>query len=56
MESSKEAVQGQINQTPVIVYSKDYCPFCVEAKNVLKSKGVQFEVVELNKINNGDKI
>jgi len=26
----------------VIVYSKDYCPYCVRAKQLLKHKGVEF--------------
>lgn len=31
----------------VIVYSKDYCPYCDRAKALLKKKGVSFEAVEL---------
>lgn len=31
----------------VIVYSKDYCPYCDRAKALLKSKGVAFEAIEL---------
>jgi glutaredoxin len=26
-----------------IVWSKDYCPFCDQAKNLLKMKGIEFE-------------
>lgn len=26
-----------------IVWSKDQCPFCDQAKNLLKSKGIEFE-------------
>jgi len=26
-----------------IVWSKDHCPFCDQAKNLLKSKGIEYE-------------
>lgn len=29
----------------VVVYSKDYCPFCVRAKSLLDGKGVPFEEI-----------
>lgn len=29
----------------VIVYSKDYCPFCVRAKNLLERKNADFEEI-----------
>lgn len=31
----------------VILYSKDYCPFCVRAKKLLSDKGVTFEEINL---------
>ena len=31
----------------VVVYSKDYCPYCDRAKSLLKSKGVSFEEINL---------
>lgn len=27
----------------VVIYSKNYCPYCDRAKNLLKTKGVSFE-------------
>jgi glutaredoxin 3 len=30
---------------PVIVYSSDYCPYCMRAKYLLESKGVAFEEI-----------
>jgi glutaredoxin 3 len=30
------------------VYSKDNCPFCVQAKNLLKLKGVEFEEINIS--------
>jgi len=26
-----------------IVWSKDHCPYCVQAKNLLSQKGIEFE-------------
>jgi len=31
----------------VIVYSKDYCPYCVKAKNLLAKKGVAFDEIDI---------
>ena len=31
----------------VVVYSKDYCPYCDRAKSLLKSKCVSFEEINL---------
>lgn len=31
----------------VIMYSKDPCPYCVNAKRFLKNKGVDFEEIDL---------
>ena len=38
------------------MFSKDYCPFCTQAKDVLKSCGVTFHVVELDMIPDGDEM
>lgn len=32
-----------------IVWSKDHCPFCDQAKNLLKLKGIEFEERNINK-------
>lgn len=31
----------------VIMYSKDPCPYCVNAKRLLNEKGVEFEEIDL---------
>jgi len=32
-----------------VVWSKDSCPFCVQAKALLESKGIEFEERNVNK-------
>ena len=32
----------------VIVYSSDYCPYCVRAKQLLANKGVAFEEIKVD--------
>lgn len=32
---------------PIKVYSKDYCPFCVRAKRLLETHGLEFEEINL---------
>ena len=31
----------------VVVYTKDYCPFCNHAKRLLRSKNVDFEEIDV---------
>ncbi len=31
----------------IIVYSKDYCPYCVRAKNLLKSLKLDFSEIDI---------
>lgn len=37
MEEAKKFVQDTISSTPVVVFSKTYCPYCVKAKNLLET-------------------
>jgi glutaredoxin 3 len=36
----------------VTVYSKNNCPFCVQAKNLLKLKGIDFQEVKIDEDTN----
>ncbi|CAI5742223.1 unnamed protein product [Hyaloperonospora brassicae] len=53
MGSAKETVEAKIAASPVVVYSKSYCPYCIKTKSLLTQLGVQYEVVELDQVPNG---
>lgn len=31
-----------------MIFSKDYCPFCKDAQNLLKSNGIDYNIVEMD--------
>ena len=31
----------------VIIYSKDYCPYCTEAKRILQARGVEYTEIDV---------
>ncbi len=35
---------------PVTIYSADWCPYCNRAKSLLKSKGVEFNEINVDKV------
>eukprot|EP00347_Sterkiella_histriomuscorum_P002891 403366395 len=48
IESYKTKVQEVIQTTPVVIFSKTWCPFCAEAKDILSKGNVKFFVRELD--------
>ena len=40
------------DELKIEVYSKDWCPYCKKAKAFLKSKGLNFEELDINQGNN----
>jgi glutaredoxin 3 len=52
----KQLVEQAIKSNKVIVFSKSYCPYCVEAKRILSSKGTPFELFELDQRTDGSAI
>lgn len=35
------------NQPEIIIYTKDYCPYCVRAKNLLDSKCLEYKEIDI---------
>lgn len=33
----------------IIIYTKDYCPYCVRAKQLLKQKGQSFKEIDISR-------
>ena len=48
-----KSVDQYIEEHKVIMFSKSYCPFCEQSKQLLKSKGVEYFALELDKIPGG---
>jgi len=42
-----ESLPNHPKQVEVIVYSKDYCPYCDAAKNLLTQKGVGYKEIDV---------
>jgi glutaredoxin 3 len=49
-------VEQLIASEKVLIYSKSYCPYSSETKELLQQKGVATKVIELNQIQNGKEI
>ena len=50
------AIRQKNAESPVVVYSKSWCPFCVRVKDLMVTMGVQAKVVELDQVVEGDEI
>lgn len=48
MERPKSAHREERLSMSVIIYSSDFCPYCVRAKMLLKNKGVTFEEIRVD--------
>eukprot|EP00353_Schmidingerella_taraikaensis_P017125 CAMPEP_0185604330 /NCGR_PEP_ID=MMETSP0436-20130131/3222_1 /TAXON_ID=626734 ORGANISM="Favella taraikaensis, Strain Fe Narragansett Bay" /NCGR_SAMPLE_ID=MMETSP0436 /ASSEMBLY_ACC=CAM_ASM_000390 /LENGTH=61 /DNA_ID=CAMNT_0028235155 /DNA_START=31 /DNA_END=216 /DNA_ORIENTATION=- len=51
-----DQIDADVAGNKVVVYSKSWCPFCVQTKDLLASKNVQYKLVELDQLPNGDAI
>lgn len=54
--SLDDQVKADIENTPVLVYSKTWCPYCDRAKRALQVLGIDVIVYELDKMSDGDAI
>ena len=46
-------IDADIAANKVMVYSKSYCPFCVQTKDLLKAQGIEYAVKELDQMADG---
>mmetsp|Transcript_3409 Transcript_3409/g.9250 ORF Transcript_3409/g.9250 Transcript_3409/m.9250 type:complete len:105 (+) Transcript_3409:101-415(+) len=53
MASVTELVKGIISSHGVVVFSKSYCPFCTQSKNLLNSLSAKYKLIELDEESNG---
>ncbi|KAK9673712.1 hypothetical protein RND81_12G185300 [Saponaria officinalis] len=45
-----------VSSNAVVVFSKSYCPYCVEVKNLLSELGVAFKAIELDTESDGSEV
>ncbi|XP_019154591.1 PREDICTED: glutaredoxin-like [Ipomoea nil] len=45
-----------VASNPVVVFSKSYCPFCVDVKKLLTQLGASFKAIELDTESDGSEI
>ncbi|KAG7192444.1 uncharacterized protein KQ657_001845 [Scheffersomyces spartinae] len=50
---AKAEVQKLIDSNTTMMFSKSYCPYCKASKKLLNETGVDYKVVELDKIDKG---
>ena len=43
-----ESLPKNAKQAPVLIYTKDYCPYCDAAKNLLTQKGVGYDEIDIS--------
>ncbi|KAF2758078.1 glutaredoxin-domain-containing protein [Pseudovirgaria hyperparasitica] len=56
MSAAKTKALKLIEENPVVVFSKSWCPYCRTAKATLTAQGAKFHVEELDQIDDGDAI
>ena len=50
MSATKTKVQSIIDENPVAVFSKSYCPYCRQTKQLLSDSGAKFYAIELDQV------
>lgn len=50
MSATKTKIQSIIDENPVAVFSKSYCPYCNQAKALLSQQGAKFFAIELDQV------
>lgn len=55
-EEIRIKVEDLISKNKVIVFSKTYCPYCVNAKKIFEDEGIESYVLEIDKMDDGKEI
>lgn len=55
-QETLDSINNTIKQNKVTVFSKSYCPYCHQTKDLLNGLGQEFYVEELDKQSNGSTI
>ncbi|KAL9627540.1 MAG: hypothetical protein Q9204_006495 [Flavoplaca sp. TL-2023a] len=53
MSAAKTKAQNIIDENPVAVFSKSYCPYCKASKSLLSELGAKFFVIEMDQVDDG---
>ncbi|KAL9111884.1 MAG: hypothetical protein Q9227_003734 [Pyrenula ochraceoflavens] len=53
MAAAKTKAQKIIDDNPVAVFSKSYCPYCKASKALLSEKGAKYFLMELDQVDDG---
>ena len=56
MSSAKQIqafIQSEVTNHPVVIFSKSYCPYCRQTKQLFQYLGVQAKIHELDTMDNG---
>lgn len=51
-----EFVRSKISENCVVVFSKTTCPYCSMAKRTLDSVGAMYDLIELDRLEDGSKM
>ncbi|KAF8854913.1 glutaredoxin [Acephala macrosclerotiorum] len=53
MSAAKTKAQNIIDENPVTIFSKSYCPYCKATKALLNELGAKFYTIELDQVDDG---
>ncbi|TVY62274.1 Glutaredoxin [Lachnellula suecica] len=53
MSAAKTKAQSIIDENPVAVFSKSYCPYCKATKQLLSDAGAKYYTIELDQVDDG---
>ncbi|KAJ9637330.1 Glutaredoxin [Coniosporium apollinis] len=53
MSAAKTKAQSIIDENPVAVFSKSYCPYCKATKQLLSEMGAKYYAIELDQVDDG---